>query len=261
MYYLLLDMIFFTLPEMLFITAITYIFLKRYDFLDIFKPISTLKNLFVPAFLAAFVLNLFEMLNLLIVNQILSLVILFISTFIILNKNSYQKVIRQAFKLLGCILAGLFISVIIETICMFILIYVLKIDAMNLLDNVKNYSLKIVTSLSWMIVELTIVILLYMKKNNKFSVIINVILKNKSLLKTTTFLLLINSITVFETIKLVLVNNIFSQTPIIEQIGVVLGVCLVLPTLFILLINIIVMLLINKEKQLQQLYQETDLNS
>ena len=69
----------------------------------------------------------------------------------------------------------------------------------------------------------------------------------------------INAIAIFELIKLVLINNIFYKTHVVEQIGITLGIVFILPILIILFINVVVALLINKEKQMQQLYQETDL--
>lgn len=69
MFYSFLDMICFTFPEFIFITSMVYIFLKRYDLIDFYRPLLTVKNICIPALCSAFVLNISEILAIKLIGQ------------------------------------------------------------------------------------------------------------------------------------------------------------------------------------------------
>jgi len=190
--------------------------------------------------------------------QILSLITICFVVFLRIKLNSYQTIIKLVLKVFGSVTIGVIICMSVETVCMVVITSILKINASSLFDNTSNYSIKIISALSWIIIELCIIAILYVKRNCRLSLIITTIFKNSSLLKITISLFGINSIIIFETIKLIIKNNIFYEVNLAEQIGIILSICLIIPVLIILLINSIVVILINKEGQLQKLYQETE---
>jgi len=260
-YYQIIDMIFFTLPEFLFITSMVYIFLGRYDMLDIYKPLAILRNLIVPAIISEIVFVVLGNLGFNILKKIVAMLVFYIILTIIIRSNCYNNIPMLQLKLLGSVALGTFLSMGIETLCVVVLMLAPSLNIINILSTNSNLLAKIITALSWVMLELIIVVILHMKKNTKFLVILNIILKNKLLLKLCIMLISTDIIISFIMIRLVSIDKIFINVNVIEQIIVILGILLILPILMILFVNIIIIILLKKEAQLQQLYQGTDLDS
>jgi len=177
------DTILFAIPEAIFVTVITYILLKRYDLIDIYKIKSSLSNILIPSVTATIIMMSLSCFGVGFIRKIIGLAIFYCLLLFITNKNTFTNIIRGNIKLLICFFISFFIAMIVESACMLLLMGLLNIDSFNLLNNNDNFNMKVITAFSWIIVESLIVIILNVKKNNKLITILHTILKHKELLK------------------------------------------------------------------------------
>jgi hypothetical protein len=248
------DMLCFSIPEAIFITIMTYILLKKYNMLDKYKIKSTLINLLFPALISSIVLTLLGLLNIGLMAKIIGLLVFYLILLYLISSTSYQKIHWLGLKVLMSFITSFFIAMMIEYLSLLLLMTLIKIDPTKLMMNDEMFYTKLTTSLVWIVIEICLIFILYFKKDNKISYLLNIVFKNKKLLYFGIVLITINILLILEFIKLTLYNNIFVNTSINEQICVTLGIVLVLPLLTVLLMNFVVSALIKQQNYYEQLY-------
>jgi hypothetical protein len=256
--FLLLDTILFAIPESIFITIITFILMKRYDLIDIYKIKSSLVNVLIPSVLSTTCMMTLSLLNLDFIKKIIGLIIFYLLLLVIIKKNTYTKIRRCELKTFISFLFSFFIAMVVESVCMLLFVGLLNIDSFNLMNNNDNYIIKIMTALSWISIEILIIIVLMIKRNNKIMTIFHTILKNNELSKISLVVIMSTMLVMFLFIYLTLFNNLLTNISTIWQIGITISIVFILPLSVILFISKTVILFINTEIKMRQLYQEID---
>lgn len=257
LFYSLRDMVCFSIPEMIITTVLTYIFMEKYNLLERYNIVKSVINVLIPSAISSIIMTTLNHFNLGIMSKIIGLVSMYLMLLYVIKSNSVNSEKVSLGKLAFKFLLAFIIMMFIECMCAIILIFLLGTNLKEMLQDNNNFSLKFITSLSWMISGAILSIFLYKKQKLKLKSMLNIIAKKKDLLRITLILVFIMVIAIFLFIKFILFENIYSMNVLQHSISIIIFLSIFL--LNILFINVNVIILINDEKKMQQLYHENDI--
>ena len=250
----LLNTILVSIPEEAFIVIMTLVFLKRFDMLDIRMWKHSLKWIMFPTIPVAILINIFRYI-IIIPKPLMSLtsfilMIILIVFVIIKNTTSFNKKIlfkTIIFTILSFIIVGL-----IELLYYPILLLLLHKPLSYINDNITS---NLLLAIPTRVLQLCIVSYIIMKKNNDIEInLFNTIVKNKFFTNTFLGMMTIIVLIIIYMAKLLLINNILINLPIIDQLLIVLIIIstpIILITWFLMFVNY----LLTVEKRIQKTYE------
>lgn len=251
----LLNMILVSMPEELFLTVMTLIFLKRFDLLDIRMWRLNLKWIMIPVLCMSLNFNITKyIIQLPKVYCSLSSLIIFIVSFIYIIKiNSYKISKKEYRKIFLGISLSFIIWGLLESITYPIFLYLIN-KPLEFVNN--NILLNFTISIPSRVFAFSLIVFLIIKYNNTMKIrIFDVISKNKFLLRSiVSFAILSNILSVY-IIKLIGSDRILENkvTPF-EQIFI--SMCtLIIPTIILFWMLLLVNYLLVKEREIQQTYE------
>lgn len=249
-----LNLICSTMLENIFLIIITYLILKRHDLIDIHRIKNTLFNILFPAIPVAIILDFFRWIVELPLGivRIFSIFILYALILTIIKKNSFEKVKFLELKTAFSLLLSLVIMVMIETLYIPILV---SLTQSSLLAFSKSPDVMLIVSIPARIIEFSVIAFLLLKKNlfGKIN-IINVILKNKQILRINVLTLFFNTAVILLFTKFTIYNDILINLNIMDQILVISLLIFIMPCISFLWNIYNIGYLITQENRLQQIY-------
>ena len=243
------------IPEFTFVTLMTLIIIKRFDFLDLKMWRHNLKWLTIPILSSAVTISVltYYLKILSVVNSLLITVILIGSIYYVVCKNSFQKV--KPFKTIVNICLGTFISGIIVVIGEFfvpILYFMLDVTKEIMLKSVFSFFLFTIPS---RMLQIGIIIIFVINKNNSIQEKTLHILFKNTFLRICTIIMC--AVIFFGTIycaKLICVNKILSILTLNEQIFICI-LLLCIPVVCAVFLYVFINYIFQKEKSIQQSYE------
>lgn len=250
----LLNFILVSIPEEIFLVAMTLIFMKRFDLLDVRMWKQNLKWIMIPSIPMALDINIIKyILGLPKLISSLSSLMIFIIVFMIMIKRYSFNFTKKDFKkaLLSIFLSFMFLG-IIETLYYPLILFLTKLSISEINNNIlHNFS----WSLPSRVFEISIITYFLTKRNNEIQFnLFDTILKSKFLVSSLISILIILNLFMVYVIKLIGYDNILISRPIFEQMFAII-IILILPILSVLWIFLMVNYILKKEKQIQQSYE------
>ena len=250
----LLNMVFVSIPENIFLVTMTLILLKRFDMLDIRMLKLNLKWFIIPVIPMAIMINLFRYIMILPKPMISLMCLLLMNTsmvFIII-KNSYKYDSKVIIKTIFFTFLSFVIVSLIEMLYIPIILS-LSHKSMDFYNS--NILYNFLLSFPGRIMEICIVVFIITKKNSLVQInLFNVISKNKFFKYSFLSIIIFINLTIVYLAKLSTVDNIFINLSIADQLFITIimtSAPIILITWFLLFINYLII----KEKQIQQTYE------
>jgi hypothetical protein len=251
----LLNMILVSIPEEMFLVAMTLIFLKRFDLLDIRMWKQNLVGIMIPVLPVAILINVFRYIWIIPkpVATILNLIVFYILMVYFLKKSSFEFTKRDYRKLLIGFSLSFMILGLLEGLTVPVLLFLLNKSLYFLQENVLW---NIILSIPSRVIELLIVIFLAIKNNNVVKVkIFETISKNNFLLTSIIFFAISSNIFAVYILKLIAINRILEdKISLLGQMFIIICV-LLFPVIIIFWILLLINYLLVKEKQKLQTYK------
>jgi len=249
-----LNLILVSMPEELFLTVMTLIFIKRFDMLDVRMWRQNIRWIMIPTVSMALVINILKYYTYVSrpVVSLVSLIVFIILFNYIIFKNSFEYNKKSFFKIITGLLLSFVMLSISETIYIPIMLFMTKTSLIFFQHNViYNFLLSIPSR----IFLYSVVGYVLIKKHNTVKVnIFEIIVKNTFLKFTTITLSLSIIFSMLYVIKLIGINNILNQLGENEQIFISI-IILAIPTILIMWLWSIINYIVVKEKSIRQAYE------
>jgi hypothetical protein len=254
-----LNLVFIMIPETMFMVLMSFILLKRFDLIDIYKLKYTIKNIAIPTIItSAFYCALCLFIDEGIVKFISMGILLVLLTYVFNNTSNEVFSIKIILKVVLTFFIVFFIMFILETICI-LFIFVLYQTPNKVIENLQSdINIKLLISIPAFILEVFTIFIFYVKKEIKFVLWITrmhqVIIKNKRLLYIGISLMFSLVVVGLLIINMIFIDNIFENVDVIKQIIIIIFMFFISPLLSILFYLNSILFVIKFENQIQQTY-------
>lgn len=251
----LLNMILVSIPEELFLTMMTLIFLKRFDLLDVRMWKHNIKWIMIPALPIALMINLFRYIVIIPkpLMTIINLIIFYLLLIYIIKKTSFNFIIKDYTKILVSFSLSFIIWGILESITCPLILYLMN-KPIEFFNN--NFLWNLMFSIPSRIFGYILIIYLVIRHNNIIKIkLFEVIFKNNFMsISIISFAILSNVFAVY-ILKLIGINKILEdKISLIEQMLITMSV-LILPAIILFYILIQINFLLIKERQIHETYK------
>lgn len=250
----LLNFIFVSIPEEIFLVAMTLIFIKRFDLLDIRMWKQNLKWLIIPILPVSLMITIFKYIFVIPrpFMTIINLIIFYILMTFILRKNSFEFNKKDYWNLLLGFSLSFVVLGVLEGLTAPVLLYLFNqpLDILN-----KSFFWNFTLSIPSRTTEYLIVIFIIIKHNSTIKIrLFDMISKNNFLLISIILFSLASNIFGVFILKLIGIDKILDKINLIEQMIVIMSVFLI-PTIILFWILFIINSSLTREKRIQQTYE------
>jgi len=251
----LLNMILVSIPEELFLTVMTLIFLKRFDMLDIRMWRYNLKWIMIPIVLMGLNINIMRYILHYpkVIVSLSSLIIFSISITYVIRKNSFDFNKRTYGKIFIAIFLSFSVFSLLEGVTCPIILYLMN-KSIEFFNN--NILWNFVLSLPSRIFGFILIGLLVVRHNNVINIkIFETISKNKFMLYSIVLFAVISNIITVYILKLIGIDRVLEgRVSLIEQACIIMG-SLIIPAIILSWMLLLINYLLVKERQIQQTYE------
>jgi len=251
----LLNFILVSVPEELFLTVMTLIFLKRFDMLDIRMWRHNLKWIMIPVIPVAVLINLFRYIVTIPkpTATIIDGIIFYILILLIIKKNSYNFNSKDFLRILLCIALSLIILGILENSTYPVIMFLIDKPFEYFKNNILWNFLLVFPS---RIFEYIILFYLIVKQNSVIKTkLFESIICNRLYFKVVIFLAISFDILSVYLVKLIVYNKILDDKVSLLEKVLISEVTLIFPVVIIFVFVLLINDLILKQRQIQQTYE------
>ena len=248
----LLNMFLVSLPEELFVVAITLIFIGRDDLLDLRMWKDNIKWIALPSIGMSFIISFARLINISkSLSQITGMIVLYLLILVVIKNNNLLQEKTKYFKTLFYTALGFAIISMLESYYPLIL----SLTKTTILYINSHFIYNFLCALPARAIEYSILVYLLVKKRDDIKInLFDIILKNNFLKWSMISILICITITTMYMIKLIGINLILINLSFSEQLIIVV-MMFIIPTITITFILLIVNYILKVEKRIQQTYE------
>jgi len=250
-----LHLILVSIPEELFLTIMTLIFMKRFDMLDIQMWKLNFKSIMIPVLPVAIMINIsrYVVVTYQPVMMIATIALFYIILVYILKQNSHAFSFRDYKKILMSLSFSFFILGLMESVTIPLILFLLNKSLTVINDSTMWNFIATVPSrvLEFLFVGFSIV-----KHNNVAKIkMFDEICKNNFLLFSVTFFVIIFNIIAIYSIKLIGIDRIL-QDKVSEFAQILISMSvLVIPAVLLFYVLLLINFFLVKQKEIEQTYK------
>ena len=250
-----LHLILVSIPEELFLTITTLIFMKRFDMLDIQMWKLNFKSIMIPVLPVAIMINIsrYVVVTYQPVMMIATIALFYIILVYILKQNSHAFSFRDYKKILMSLSFSFFILGLMESVTIPLILFLLNKSLTVINDSTMWNFIATVPSrvLEFLFVGFSIV-----KHNNVAKIkMFDEICKNNFLLFSVTFFVIIFNIIAIYSIKLIGIDRIL-QDKVSEFAQILISMSvLVIPAILLFYVLLLINFFLVKQKEIEQTYK------